>query len=58
MTLEELHDLWKEDSVIDKSELGDESLRTPTLHSKWLRVFSVERLQLKKMEAARPEILP
>lgn len=52
MKLEEVHDLWKEDSRIDKSELGDESLRTPSLHHKWLKMYSEHKLELKKMEAA------
>lgn len=49
-----IHDIqasWKQDSVIDRTELGDESLRIPLLHSKYFEIFSEERLKLKQMTA-------
>lgn len=51
MTLEEMFDIWKQDCQIDRSELGNESLRSPQLHHKWFRMLSVERLALKDLEA-------
>lgn len=50
MKLEELHDLWAVDSNIDRSELGEESLKIPQLHSKYFKLFSNERLLLRKLE--------
>lgn len=43
--------MWERDAQIDRTELGEESLRIPQLHSKYFKVFSQERLTLRKMEA-------
>lgn len=50
MKLEELQSMWEQDSQLDRTELGEESLRIPQLHSKYYKLFSTERLQLRKME--------
>jgi hypothetical protein len=50
MKLEELQDLWTKDCQIDRTELGEESLRVSQLHSKYFKFFSAERLTLKKLE--------
>ena len=55
MKLEEIHDRWGEDCDIDRTELGEESLKLPKFHSKYLRIYSEERLLLKKMEEYRKE---
>ena len=55
MKLEDIHDMWGEDCDIDRTELGEESLKLPKLHSKYLRIYSEERLLLKKMEEYRKE---
>ena len=55
MKLEDLHDMWGEDCDIDRTELGEESLKLPKLHSKYLRIYSEERLLLKQMEEYRKE---
>jgi hypothetical protein len=49
MKLEEIQSLWAQDSKIDSSNLGDESLKIPSLHSKYFRILSEERLRLKKL---------
>ena len=36
--------------LIDKSELGEESLKISQLHSKYFKFYSQERLALKKLE--------
>ena len=51
MTLEEIFENWANDSVIDKAELDNESLNTPILHSKYLKLYSLERLSLQRLEA-------
>ena len=43
--------MWERDAQIDRTELGEESLRIPQLHSKYFKVFTAERLTLRKMEA-------
>jgi len=56
MKLEEIQTLWDADSQIDRSELGDESLRIVKLHAKYFKIFSQERLLLRKMEADLKEL--
>ena len=50
MKLDEIQLMWERDAQIDRTELGEESLRIPQLHSKYFRIFSQERLLLRKME--------
>jgi hypothetical protein len=51
MKLEEIYDAWKQDSQIDRTELGEESLKIPKLHHKYFQVYSSEKLLLRKQEA-------
>ena len=51
MKLEQIYEYWSEDSKIDRSELGNESLKLPQLHSKYFKVFSEERLRLKQYDS-------
>ena len=51
MKIEEIREAWDADSVIDKTEIGDESLRIPKLHAKYMRMLSDERLLLRKLES-------
>jgi hypothetical protein len=57
MKLEEIMEMWAEDCLVDKTELGDESLKLPKLHSKYLRIFTEERLLLRRLENERKELL-
>ena len=57
MKLEEILDSWSEDCKIDRTELGEEALRLPKLHSKYLRAFTEERLTLRKMEEDRKQLV-
>ena len=51
MKLDEIQLIWERDAQIDRTELGEESLRIPQLHSKYFKIFSQERLTLRKLEA-------
>ena len=51
MKLGEIQTEWKNDSKINQLELGDEAVRTPTLHAKYLTVLSNVKLQLRKAES-------
>ena len=51
MKLEDIFEMWQTDAVIDKTELGEESLQTVRLHSKYVELFIKERVQLHAMEA-------
>lgn len=50
MKLNEIQDMWEKDSMIDRSELGNESLNIPRLHSKYFNIYSTERALLRKWE--------
>ena len=49
-TLDDLFDLWAEDSKIDRTELGEESIKIPQLHSKYYKLYSTERLKSVKLQ--------
>jgi hypothetical protein len=51
MKLEDIFELWGEDSRVDKTELGNAALELAKLHHKYYRIYSQERLLYKKMEA-------
>jgi hypothetical protein len=55
--LDELQAAWKQDSLIDRTELGEESLKIPQLHSKYFNLFSQERLAYRKMETEYKRLL-
>jgi len=48
--LENIIEMWKKDSVIDEMNLGDASRESAKLHSKYLELYSVNKLKLKKQE--------
>lgn len=56
MNLEEIQSLWKEDSKIDPDNLHIESLKIPSLHSKYYDIYN-NILLLKKIEETKYKIL-
>lgn len=50
MKLEDIFEVWKEDSNIDRTELGEESLKLPKLHHKYMKMYSREKLILHKLD--------
>jgi hypothetical protein len=51
MKIEDILDQWKEDSEIDRTELGDEALKIPKLHHKYLQIYVQEKLALRSLDA-------
>jgi len=51
MKLSDIQDQWKSDSKINQLELGNEAVRTPNLHAKYLTVLSNIKLQQRKAES-------
>lgn len=51
MKLDEILDLWKEDSQINNTEIGDEVIKIAKLHHKYYQILSNERFLLKNREA-------
>jgi antirestriction protein len=56
MNIEEIQDLWESDSKIDPDNLHSESLKIPSLHSKYYNIYN-NILLLKKMEENKYKIL-
>ena len=50
MNIDELHDAVEKDLKIDDTELDLESIRTPQLHNKYLKIFTTHSLQYKKLQ--------
>lgn len=50
MKLDDIYQEWEKDSEINRNELGDEVLRIPKLHHKYFKIFTQERLTLRKLE--------
>lgn len=48
--LEELLEMWKTDSVVDKTDPGKEILNIPQLHAKYLNIMSFSQLTLKDIQ--------
>lgn len=56
MKLEEIQQSWEQDCQIDRSELGEEALKIAQLHSKYFKMYSSERLLLKRLEKEIKEL--
>lgn len=48
MNIDELLDMWTEDSIFDREEPGGDLLKIANLHSKYLKILVKHRLILKK----------
>jgi hypothetical protein len=51
MKFEDIFSSWEKDSVIDKTELADESLKIPKLHHKYYSIYVGEKVILRKLES-------
>lgn len=51
MKLEEILELWKEDSTVDKTEISDEAVKIAKLHHKYFQILVAERMILRNYEA-------
>ena len=56
MTLEEIIKSWEKDCIIDRTELGDESIGIAKLHFKYHRFLSNERMILLKLQSQLKEL--
>lgn len=50
MKLEEIQSEWDTDSQIDRTQLGNEAIKIPSLQAKYYKIYVREVLQLKAME--------
>ena len=51
MKIEEIYEMWSEDSTIDTTELSRESVKIPKLHNKYFKIYMEEGMRLRKMRA-------
>jgi hypothetical protein len=51
MKLEDIQNLWKEDVNFVDDMLDEEALKIPRLHQKYYKVYTTEKLLLRKLEA-------
>lgn len=56
MNIDEIQTLWEEDSKLDPDNLHNESIKIPSLHSKYYKIYN-NILLLKKMEESKYKIL-
>ena len=50
MKLDDIYVEWGTDSEIDSTELGNEALKIPKLHNKYFKIYTHEKLILRKFE--------
>lgn len=50
MKLDDVLEMWKKDSPIDEMNLDSASMQSAKLHSKYLELLSITKLQLRKRE--------
>ena len=55
--LKSIHDMWKEDCIINEMKLDESSRQTPILHAKYLELLSTVKLQLKRAELSQKTLL-
>ena len=48
--LEAILEMWKKDSIIDEMQLDESSRDSAKLHSKYLELYSVNKIRLKKLD--------
>lgn len=56
MKLDEIYQLWEQDSKIDRSELAEESLKIPQLHHKYYKIYTNEKLILNRLNYSWKEL--
>jgi hypothetical protein len=49
MKLDDIFASWTSDSTIDKTELGIESTKIPTLHAKYIKIYAQENLLFRRL---------
>lgn len=53
MKIEDIVSEWDKDCKIDETKLGEESIKIPDIHNKYLKIYIGENAQLKRMIAQR-----
>lgn len=56
MTAEEIMDMWATDAKIDDVELDRESLNTPSLHGKYLKLLFNQKMRLRALQLKQKQL--
>jgi hypothetical protein len=57
LDLNSIFEMWKEDCQISEFKLDEESRKTPSLHAKYLEIYSLTKLKLRKAELDQKTLL-
>jgi hypothetical protein len=57
LDLNRILEMWKEDCQISEFKLDEESRKTPSLHAKYLEIYSLTKLKLRKAELDQKTLL-
>lgn len=49
--------MWSVDNVIDSMNLDESSRQTPSLHAKYIRIYSEEKMRLVSLEKTQKKLL-
>ena len=50
MNIEQVLEMWKEDSIIDDLKLDDTTIKTARMHSKYLELITIAKIRKKKKD--------
>ncbi len=56
MKIDDVVEMWKKDCKIDETELSLESLNVPSLHAKYLKIYSNEKLKLRSLNLKKKDL--
>ena len=56
MKIDDVVEMWKKDCKIDETELSLESLNIPSLHAKYLKIYSNEKLKLRSLNLKKKDL--
>ena len=56
MKIDDVVEMWKKDCKIDETELSLESLNVPSLHAKYLKIYSNEKLKLRSLNLKNKDL--
>ena len=50
-SIEQLYNHWQSDVAIDETEIAKESIKIPSLHHKYMKMLTEERIKCRSLEA-------
>ena len=55
--LKQVHEMWQTDCTINNNRLDETSRQTPTLHAKYIQIWSTAKLELRRAEFDQKKLL-